>query len=188
VQTCTTFLRSAKVGNPKEWGRLGHAYMGGGISDAREIVGPLSAKGFVLLGADRPIVVVALDSCQCVNDSYDRWRDVLTESAVTSRERVMLATVYQHDAPICDLTAQRLLDQHGLKGDNCDPLFHEQAVQRTAAALSRSLGSTRRVTHFGIGKAKVGRIASNRRVVSPEGRISWPSMLRAQTASSLRPT
>ncbi len=152
---------------------LGHACMGGGISDAREIVDPLFAKGFVLLGADKPIVVVALDWCQCNNDSYDRWRDVLAESAGTSRERVMLATVHQHDAPICDLTAQRLLDQQGLKGYNCDPLFHEQAVQRTAAALKHSLGSARRVTHFGMGKAKVDRIASNRRVVSPQGRISW---------------
>ena len=35
----------------------------------------------------------------------------------------MLATVHQHDAPICDLTAQRLLDQYGLKGWNCDPVI-----------------------------------------------------------------
>lgn len=152
---------------------IGHACMGGGVSDAREIVDPLFAKGFVLLGPQRPLVVVALDWCQCNNDSYDRWRDVLAEAAGTSRERIMLATVHQHDAPICDLTAQRLLDGQGLKGYNCDPVFHEQAVQRTAAALKRSLGSARRVTHFGVGRAKVDRIASNRRVVGPQGRISW---------------
>lgn len=152
---------------------IGHACMGGGISDARQIVDPLFAKGFVLWGDQRPMVVVALDWCQCNNDSYDRWRRVLAEAAGTSPRRVMLATVHQHDAPICDLTAQKLLDQQGLTGYNCDPAFHEQAVQRTAAALKRSLASARRVTHFGIGRAKVERIASNRRVVDPQGRVSW---------------
>ncbi len=152
---------------------VGHACMGGGVEDAKEIVDPLLAKGFVLTGLEQPIVVVALDWCQCNNDSYDRWRDALAEAAGTTRSRVMLATVHQHDAPICDLTAQKLLDEQGLAGYNCDPKFHEQVVQRTAQALKKSLGSLRRVTHFGIGQAQVERIASNRRVVSPEGQISW---------------
>lgn len=152
---------------------IGHACMGGGVADAKEIVDPLWAKGFVLLGADKPIVVLALDWCQCNNDSYDRWRDVLAAAAGTARQHVMLATVHQHDAPICDLVAQKLLDQHGLKGYNCDPEFHEQAVQRTAAALRRGLGAARRVTQFGIGQGKVERVASNRRVVDPTGKVSW---------------
>ena len=75
--------------------------------------------------------------------------------------------------PICDLTAQRLLDQYGLKGWNCDPAFHETAVQRTAAALRQALKSPRRVTHYGIGQAKVEQLASNRRVVRPDGTITW---------------
>ncbi len=152
---------------------IGHACMGGGVDDAKEIIDPLFAKGFVLSGAGRPIVLIALDWCQCNNDSYDRWRDVLAEAAGTTRERVMLATVHQHDAPISDLTAQKLLDEHGLVGYNCDPEFHEQAVQRTAQALRKALGSSRPVTHVGIGQAKVERVASNRRIVSPEGKISW---------------
>jgi hypothetical protein len=152
---------------------VGHACMGGGIADAKEIVDPLWAKGFVLLGAEMPVVVIALDWCQCNNDSYDRWRDVLADAAGTTPQRVMLATVHQHDAPICDLTAQKLLDEYRLTGYNCDPVFHERAVQRTAEALRRSLAFTRRVSHFGIGQAKVERIASNRRVVGPEGKISW---------------
>lgn len=152
---------------------IGHACMGGGVSDATEIVDPLYAKGFVLVGAGEPIVVVALDWCQCNNDSYDRWRDVLAEAAGCRRERVLLATVHQHDAPICDLTAQRLLDEQGLAGFNCDPKFHEEAVQRTARALKESSNSPRRVTHIGTGQAQVERIASNRRIVTAEGRVHW---------------
>jgi len=152
---------------------LGHACMGGGVADAKEIVDPLFARGFVLLGAGEPIVAVSLDWCQVNNDSYDRWREVLAGATGTKAERVMLSTVHQHDAPICDLTAQRLLDKHALKGWNCDPEFHELAVQRTAAALATSLKSARRVTHIGVGQAKVEQIASNRRVVRPDGRITW---------------
>ena len=120
---------------------IGHACMGGGVADAREVLDPLYAKGFVLRGAGEPIVVVALDWCQCNNDSYDRWREVLADAAHTSPRRVMLATVHQHDAPICDLTAQGLLDQYGLRGWNCDLAFHERSVQRTAAALREALRS-----------------------------------------------
>ncbi len=152
---------------------LGHACMGGGVADAKQILDPLFAKGFVLLGTGEPIVVVALDWCQCNNDSYDRWRAGLARAAGTRAERVMLATVHQHDAPICDLTAQQLLDQHGLKGWNCDPVFHEQAVQRAATALARSLKSARRVTHVGTGQGRVEQLASNRRVVRPDGKITW---------------
>ena len=156
---------------------IGHACMGGGIADAVEIADPLFAKGFVLSdGSSKkspPVVVVALDWCQCNNDSYDRWRDGLAAAAGTTRERVMLATVHQHDAPICDLGAQKLLDAHGMAGANCDPAFHELAVRRTAAALKKSLPSARRVTHIGRGQAKVERVASNRRVTGPRGLISW---------------
>src|SRR5688500_8762275 len=93
---------------------VGHACMGGGVADAKEVADPLFARGFVLLGPAEPVVVAALDWCQCNNDSYDRWRDALADAAGTSRTRVVLATVHQHDAPICDLRAQALLDAHGL--------------------------------------------------------------------------
>jgi len=152
---------------------VGHACMGGGVADAREIADPLFAKGFVLLGAGQPVVVVALDWCQCNNESYDRWREGLARAAGTTPQRVMLATVHQHDAPICDLSAQRLLDEQGHPGWNCDPEFHAQAVRRTAESLRRSLKSARRATHVGTGQARVGKLASNRRVVRPDGRITW---------------
>ena len=144
------------------------AQASGGEGTAEQFEGPPRGKA-----AAFPIVVVALDWCQCNNHSYDRWREVLAEAAGTTRQRVFLATVHQHDAPICDLRAQELLDQVGKKGWNCDPLFHEEAVQRTAKALKESLRNPRRVSHLGLGQAKVDRIASNRRIVTPEGRVHW---------------
>jgi len=152
---------------------LGHACMGGGIEPAREIVDPLLAKGLVLLGPEKPIVIVAVDWCELRNDAYDRWREVLAEAAGTSRERVMLTSVHQHDAPVCDLTAQKFLDEVGLKNSLCDPEFHEKCVQRVAASLRDSLKGTRSVAHFGIGQAKVHDVGSNRRVVDPDGKVNF---------------
>src|SRR5688500_1359547 len=114
---------------------VGHACMGGGIADAADVLDPLFVKGFVLLGGPEPVVVAALDWCQLNNDAYDRWREALADAAGTTRKHVMLATVHQHDAPICDLRAQALLDEVGLKNSLCDPAFHEKAVQKAARAL-----------------------------------------------------
>jgi len=151
---------------------VGHACMGGGIADAKVVLDPLYAKGFVFLGAGDPVVVVALDWCQANNRSYDRWREALAEAAGTVPARVMLATVHQHDAPIADLRAQELLDEVGLKGSICDPAFHEQAVRKTAAALRAALASPRRVTHVGVGQAVVERVASNRRIAA-DAFVHW---------------
>lgn len=171
---------------------IGHPCMGGGVADAREILDPLFAKGFVLRpagvrqpGSDKlgpvppgvreafPIVVVALDWCQCNNEADTLFREKLAEAAGTTRQRVLLACVHQHDAPIFDLRAQQLLDEQGLHGWHCDPNFFEEAVQRVARALKEALQRPRRVTHLGIGQAKVEKVASNRKIVTPEGRIHW---------------
>src|SRR5258708_3446171 len=44
-------------------------------------------------------------------------------------------------------------------------------MERTAEAISRSLNRTRAVTHVGYGKAKVDQVASNRRVLGPDGKV-----------------
>ena len=46
-------------------------------------------------------------------------------------------------------------------------MFHRQVVRRTAEAVKAALAGARRVTHFGVGQARVERVASNRRVVTP---------------------
>ncbi|HKB42507.1 MAG TPA: hypothetical protein VKD72_39130, partial [Gemmataceae bacterium] len=152
---------------------LGHALMGGGIAPARKIEDPLFAHGWVLLGAGKPIVFVAIDWCEIRNDAYERWRGVLAEAAGTTRERVMVACLHQHDAPIADLEAQRFLDRHKAAGSICDLAFHERAVQGVARALKEGLKSPRKVTHVGTGQAKVEKVASNRRYITDDGQLAF---------------
>jgi len=152
---------------------LGHACMGGGISPATEIVDPLYVHGVVLLGPDKPVVFVAVDWCEIRNDAYDHWRDALAEAAGTDREHVLLASVHQHDAPVVDYEAQRLLDEVGLDKSLCDVAFARQCVDRVVAAMKEALKTPRPVTHYGIGMAKVEGVTSNRRVVLPDGTVSY---------------
>ncbi len=152
---------------------LGHALCGGMVAPASKIADPLSALGIVLSGPDEPLVIVALDWTELRNDAYERWRSALATAAGTTPSRILLSCVHQHDAPYADLGAQRLLDAQGMKGFHVDPDFHERAVQAVAAALRASLKSSRPVTHVGTGEAKIARVASNRRVVGPDGKAKF---------------
>src|SRR5262245_27376838 len=161
---------------------LGHPCMGGGIAPAQRIDDPLYAIGFVLLGDARPIVLVAVDWCEIRNDAYARWRQALADAAGTAPERVLVTCLHQHDAPIADLEAQRLLEKHKCAGKICDVDFHERTVQRVARALKESLKTARPITHVGAGQAQVEKVASNRRYLGPDGKPRFNRMSATRDA------
>ncbi len=140
----------------------------------RSIADPLFSNGFVLLGPEQPIVLAALDWCEIRNDAYDRWRAVLAQAAGTTPQRVLVTCLHQHDAPYVDTGAQRLIDEAPDPGGRlCVPAFNEQSIEKVAAALRESLRHARRVTHIGTGEAKVEQVASNRRYVKADGKVSF---------------
>ena len=151
---------------------IGHGMMGG-LWKAKSVADPLYAKGVVVLGGEKPVVLVSVDWCEIRNESFDRWREALAKAAGTTRERVFVSAIHQHEAPITDLEAQRILERRKLNGSICDLSFHEKAVQRVVTALIQSLKEPQRFTHLGLGKAKVEKIASNRRYILPDGKVSF---------------
>lgn len=152
---------------------IGHPLLARRQGVAKQIADPLYAHGWVLLGAGDPIVLVAVDWCEIRNDAYDRWRKVLAEAAETSPERILLCSVHQHDAPLADLGAEKLLAAVGMSGEMFDVDFFEQTGQRIAAGLRESLSNPRTITHLGLGQARVQKIASNRRVVLADGTVTF---------------
>jgi hypothetical protein len=149
---------------------LKHPLMGGGIAPAAKVEDPLFAHGLVLLGAGKPVALVAVDWCEIRNDAHDRWRQAVADAVRTDPQRVLVTCLHQHDAPVADLEAERLLQKHKAAGSICDLEFHEQAVKRVAKAAAACLDKARRVTHLGTGQAKVGEVASNRRYPGPDGK------------------
>jgi hypothetical protein len=141
------------------------------VQPAKEIVDPLSARGIVLLTGRKPIVLCAVDWVGVGNGGYDAFRDALARAAGTTRERVAVHCLHQHDAPGCDFTADDLLKPHGLGGKLFDPAFARKAIDRVADALREALKKPVAVTHVGAGKAKVEQVASTRRVMGPDGKV-----------------
>jgi hypothetical protein len=157
---------------------IGHPCMGGGISPATSIADPLYAHGWILQGVGKPICYIAVDWCEIRNDAYDRWRSAIAEAIGTDRERVIVAALHQHDAPIADLEAQRLLNKHETIGAICNLGFHEKTVRRVAKSAKASLEKTQKVTHVGTGQSKVEKLASNRRWLDADGKVHYNRMSR----------
>jgi len=158
---------------------LGHRCMGILDTKALRIDDPLEARGFVLLGPDDPVVFLALDWCEVRNGAYDLWRNTLAAAAKTSRERVLVCSLHQHDAPVIDTEAQSLLDSVGLVGELFDVPFHQACIMDVASAVERAVTSAKPVTHIAIGQATVKKIASNRRIVRVDGTISYDRYSRS---------
>jgi hypothetical protein len=152
---------------------VGNPLFNGMPERATVIVDPLQARGIVLLGPSQPLVLVAVDWCEIRNESYERWRTVLAQAAHTEKERVLVSCVHQHDAPYSDLVAQRLLKANRVQQDLCDPEFDERTIQRVASALALSLQRAQPITQIGLGQGKVEKVASNRRYVAADGKVSF---------------
>ncbi len=149
---------------------VGHMLFTGSFKKSTAVETRLEARGFVLLAKDqKPLVVCSVDWSEIRNESYDYWRDKLAEAAGTTRERVLVSAIHQHDTPLDDLGAERALRELGSEHQVIDQKFREDAVSRVVSALTTSLANPQPVTHIGTGKAKVKNIASNRRYLLPDG-------------------
>ena len=138
---------------------------------ARSITDPLSARGIVLLSEDKPIVLCAVDWLGIANGAHDAWREALAEAAGTSADRVAVHTLHQHDGIRCDFTTEAILEEQGIAEQSFAREFDEQVIERTAAAVREAVAAGRPVTHIGIGQAKVEKVASNRRILGPDGKV-----------------
>jgi hypothetical protein len=139
----------------------------------RSIVDPLSAKGVVILGSGRPIVLCAVDWIGIGNGGHDAWRERLAKAAGTTVDRVAVHTLHQHDAPDCDFTTTAMLASHGVTGGGYDDAFASEAFQGTRSAIEGALPKARTVTHVGVGVANVERVASNRRILGADGKVQY---------------
>lgn len=131
----------------------------------------LRARGVVLLGADAPIVLCAVDWLGIANEGHDAFRKAIAEAAGTSPRRVALHALHQHDAPDCDFSAERILDHAGMDARQFEGEFQREVLTNLAAAVRLALGRARPITHLGLGSATVEKVASNRRIFGPEGKV-----------------
>ncbi|MDR3621579.1 MAG: hypothetical protein P4L85_19670 [Paludisphaera borealis] len=134
-------------------------------------VHPLSCKGVVLIGEGTPVVLCALDWIGVGNDGQREFRAKLAEAAGTTVERVEVHTLHQHDAPVCDFSTDRLLAEYGINREFYDSDLARDVIARTAAAVKKAVAEAKPVTHLGLGRAEIEKVASNRRILGPDGKV-----------------
>jgi hypothetical protein len=149
----------------------GHPLCGGAIEPVRAVDDPLRALGVILLGMGRPVVLCAVDWCGIRNEANWTWRQALAEATHTVPENVALQTVHQHNAPFADPEAERREEKAPGAVRSLDLKFLDRVIGQSAEAARGALAHTTPFTHIGTGQARVDRVASNRRLLGPDGKV-----------------
>lgn len=136
------------------------------------IQSPLSMKG-VILQADETYVLCSIDWLGVSSDSQKHFKEAIAEAIGAKPENVLIHAIHQHDAPRCDATTQAVFDEFDLDYDMFDLEFIAQVQQRAAEAAKSAIASLQPVSHVGVGKAEVHEVASNRRILGPDGKVKY---------------
>lgn len=138
------------------------------------VVDPLWLKGLVFLTEDKPVVIVAVDWIGIASEGHLRFREKIANAVGTTVDRVALHCLHQHDAPYLALnwSAAEIAARYGLTGDAPSNLpFVEALMTQAGAAAQQAAAQAEEVTHIGLGQAKVAKVASNRRILGPDGKV-----------------
>jgi hypothetical protein len=148
-----------------------------------EVQNPLSCRGVALLPpqdktagdseATKPIVLCAVDWIGIGNGAHREFREALAAAAGTAPSRVAVHTLHQHDAPWCDFTVDELLVQHKISHRPFDSAFARDVLRRAATAVKEAIERAQPVTHVGLSAAAVEQVASNRRILGPDGKVLY---------------
>jgi len=130
---------------------------------------PLLAKGVVLDDGGKRYVLCAVDWCTLRNATHRMFQTKIAAAAGAEPSCVAVHCVHQHTAPSFDGSAQELLEKQ-----KDPPAFRnlksvEEITDRLAAAVAKC--QFQPFDTVGLGRAKVDRVASIRRVITPEGKL-----------------
>ncbi|QDV46938.1 hypothetical protein Enr13x_68470 [Stieleria neptunia] len=132
----------------------------------------LRCRGLVIRGADQPIVLCAVDWIGIANGAHDAFRDALAAAAETTPDRVAVHCLHQHDAPRCDFTAEQILHHAGATDlGSFESSFQREVLQQLGQAVTAARPHAQTITHAGFGTATVEDVASNRRLLGPDGNV-----------------
>lgn len=141
----------------------------------------LRAKGVVLHGAGKPIVLCAIDWIGISNEGYDAFRATMAKAAGTIPERVTVHAIHQHDSVRCDFGAEKILIENGVAPKSFEGSFARDFLTRLKEAIEKSVETTVDITHIGLGEANILDVASNRRILGEDGLVKASRMSSCRT-------
>lgn len=133
---------------------------------------PLTAKGIVILGKAKPIVLLSIDWIGIANDGHKLFREKLAATAGTDSSRVAVHAIHQHDAPVYDQSAYDILEKEGIAEKFLDKKLALDVMDRASKAVEVAIKEAQPVSHLGIGHGIVEKVASNRRIMGPNGKVA----------------
>jgi len=154
---------------------------------------PLLAKGIVLDDGQRRYVLCAVDWCTMRNATHAAFQGKIAAAAGIESNLVAVHCVHQHTAPTFDASAEQLLLQQPHPPPHRNLKSLDEITDRLAAAVRQSLEHLQPFNAVGTGQATVDRVASIRRVLTPEGKLltRWSSCrdpeLRAMPEGGIDP-
>lgn len=131
----------------------------------------LRARGIIIQGSGKPIVLCAIDWIGIANGGQDAFKEALAGAANTVPERVAVHTLHQHDAPICDFSAEKILKDAGLDPGCFEGSYARKLINNLEKAVKNAISEARPVSHIRFGEAPVYQVASNRRILNNEGKV-----------------
>lgn len=144
------------------------------VPPAKGVNDPLSARGIMLKADDQvPVVLVAVDWVGIGNEGHDAWREAIADACNTPKDRVSVHTLHQHDAPGCDFLAESIAAEAGLPNRIFPVEFSREAISRVAAAAQKAGANLQEVSAVGVGAGRVEGVASNRRILGPDGKVEF---------------
>jgi hypothetical protein len=151
---------------------IGAPLCGGLVKPVAGVSEPLLALGVVILSEDKPVVLCAVDWCEIRAGDHVHWREVLARAAGTTPERVAVQSLHQHNAPLADSAAHKLLAGFASPPSVIDIEWAELALAGVAASIEAALKKPTPVTHIAHGEAAVEKVASNRRIMGEDGKVA----------------
>lgn len=136
---------------------------------------PLLAKGVVLDDGKHRYVLCAIDWCILSNSTRVELRRKAAQAAGADLSRVTIQVIHQHAAPAVDVDAQTILDTIPKAPPYLDLKFVAAVGDRLATAVREAAAHLQPVDRIGLGQAKVDRVASSRRIITPDGKMNWRS-------------
>lgn len=152
---------------------------------ARSITDSLSVRGIVVTGSGTPVVLASVDWITIANEGLEVFSRRLADAAGTTPERVSIHVLHQHDTPRCDFSTEKLLEAHGLGGLRHDNAYLNRVIDQAALALGNAMQNLKPVTHVGFGKARVEKVASNRRILGQDGKVAIVRFSKATDSAAI---
>jgi hypothetical protein len=132
---------------------------------------PLLAKGVVIATEHSRYVLCSLDYCELRTGAHDLFRRTVASALGVNELQVEIHCIHPHDAPFYDTYAEMLAAMVPSPPGTTDLTFIGVAAARVASAARDALTRLQPLTHVACGKGNVEKVASNRRVPLPDGKI-----------------